>query len=223
MEDKDILLKLAQLGAMERYINLTTRELGELLGTSQQSASLYLQNLEKVGSIKRVRRNKGTSVTITKEGMEVLQNLYGMLRSIFETSRVVDVKGNVSRGLGEGAYYLSQRQYIDQIRELFGFEPFNGTLNIRLSPKDSPILDLLKKGPGIIVEGFVSGGRTFGTCICYPCTIGGKKGVIMVPNRTVHTSTLEIVSDVKFRDELGLIDDDQVDIRITYPAYKDEG
>ncbi|MGA1793547.1 MAG: DUF120 domain-containing protein [Thermoplasmatota archaeon] len=221
MENRDILLKLAQLGAMERYINLTTRELGDLLGTSQQSASLYLQNLEKEGLVRRVRRNKGTSVTITKDGMEVLQNLYGMLRSVFETSRVVDVRGSVSRGLGEGAYYLSQKQYIDQIRELFGFEPFNGTLNITLNPKDSPILDLLKKGPGIIVEGFVSGGRTFGTCICYPCSIGGKNGVIMVPNRTVHTSTLEIVSDVKFRDVLGLKDGDQVDVSVTYPAYRD--
>jgi len=222
MESSDILLKLAQLGALERYVNLTTRELGELLGTSQQSASLYLQNLEKEGLIKRVRRNRGTSVTITNEGLEALKNLYGMLRSILETSRVVDVKGSVSRGLGEGAYYLSQRQYIDQIRDLFGFEPFNGTLNIKLNPKDSPILDLLKQGPGIIVEGFVSGGRSFGTCICYPCSIGGKNGVIMVPNRTVHTSTIEIVSDVKFRDELGLSDGDQVDIRITYPAYRDE-
>ena len=206
-------------GALERYINLTTRELGEILGTSQQSASLYIQKLERDGLVHRVRRNKGSSVTITKEGIELLQGLYGMLKALFETSREIDVRGTVSRGLGEGAYYLSQKQYISQIKELFGFEPFGGTLNILMHPRDAPILELLKKGPGIILEGFMSGGRTFGTCICYPCSLEGRKGLVMIPKRTVHTSTLEIVSDMKFRDELHLEDGDQVEVIITYPAY----
>ncbi|MBN1390841.1 MAG: DUF120 domain-containing protein [Candidatus Thermoplasmatota archaeon] len=220
MNSVDVLLKLAQLGAIERYINLTTRELGELLGTSQQSASLYLQRLEKEGCIHRVRRNSGTSITITKEGLETIQGLHGLLRSIFETSRTIMVKGNVSRGLGEGAYYMSQKQYVQQIKGHFGFEPFGGTLNIVISPRDAPVLELLKKGPGIIVDGFNTQGRTFGTCLCYPCTVNGEKGVIMVPRRSVHVSTIEVVSEVKFRDRLRLGDGDQVEVMITYPAYE---
>ncbi|MGA1866236.1 MAG: DUF120 domain-containing protein [Thermoplasmatota archaeon] len=222
MESVDVLLKLAQLGALERYINLTTRELGTLLGTSQQSASLYLQKLEKEGAIRRVRRNRGTSVTITHEGMEVLQGLYGLLRSIFEVSRVIEVRGSISAGLGEGAYYLSQIQYVRQIRERLGFEPFRGTLNISVAPRDAPVLELLKKGPGIVIEGFNTGGRTFGPCICYPCTVNGERGAIMLPNRSVHVSTLEIVSDVKIRDRLGLSDGDQVEVKITYPVIEKE-
>lgn len=222
MDNKEVIIKLAQMGALERYINLTTRELGSILGTSQQSASLYLQKLEEQGYINRIRRNKGTSVTITKEGMDLLMGLYSQLRSLFETSREIEVKGSISVGLGEGAYYLSQQQYIDQIREKFGFEPFRGTLNIQLSSKDAPILELLKKGPGVIVKGFTSGGRSFGTCMCYPCKVNESGGVIMVPNRTVHIATIEVVSEVKIRDVLKLTDGDEVIVSITYPAYEDD-
>jgi riboflavin kinase len=220
LDTKEVLIKIAQLGALERYVGLTTRELGDILGTSQQSASLYLQKLEEEGHIKRVRRNRGTSVTITREGMDLLMGLYSQLKSIFETSRKILVKGQISVGLGEGAYYLSQEQYVRQIREKFGFNPFKGTLNIKLHPRYSPLMELLKKGPGIIIEGFSSGGRSFGTCICYPCRVNGSGGVIMVPNRTVHTDIIEIISEVKIRDHLGLNDDDEVDISITYPAYE---
>ena len=222
MDNREVLIKIAQLGALERYVNLTTRELGTILGTSQQSASLYLQKLEADGYIKRVRRNRGTSITITREGMDLLMGLFSQLRSIFETSREVNIKGYITVGLGEGAYYLSQSQYIHQIKEKFGFEPFEGTLNIALRPKDSPILELLKKGPGIIVEGFTSGGRSFGTCMCYPCMVNGSGGVIMVPKRTVHTDTIEIISEVKIRDHLNLKDGDEVGVTITYPAYEGE-
>jgi riboflavin kinase len=222
LDQKEVLIKIAQMGALERYINLTTRELGTILGTSQQSASLYLQKLEADGYIKRIRRNRGTSVTITREGMDLLMGIFNQLRSIFETSREIKIKGHITVGLGEGAYYLSQKQYIDQIREKFGFEPFQGTLNIGLRPKDTPILELLRKGPGIIVEGFTSGGRSFGTCICYPCIVNGSGGVIMVPKRTVHTDIIEMISQVKIRDHLGLNDGDEVDVTITYPAYEDE-
>jgi riboflavin kinase len=220
LDVKEVLIELAHMGALEKYINLTTRDLGKVLGTSQQSASLYPQKLEDDGLIKRVRRNRGTSVTITKEGMDLLMGLYGQLRSLFETSREIEVKGNVVVGLGEGAYYLSQQSYIDQIKEKFGFVPFKGTLNIQLGPKDAPILELLKKGPGVMINGFTSGGRSFGTCICYPCSVNGSGGVIMVPNRTVHVGTIEVVSEVKIRDHLGLKNGDEVRISITYPAYE---
>lgn len=222
MDNREVLIELAHMGAMEKYINITTRKLGEVLGTSQQSASIYLQRLEDSGLVNRVRRNRGTSVTITKDGMELLMGLYNQLRSLFEVSRNIEVKGNISIGLGEGAYYLSQGRYLEQIKEKFGFEPFRGTLNIELTTKDAPILELLRKGPGIVIEGFRSGGRSFGTCLCYPCEVNGSGGVVMVPDRTVHVSTIEVISEVKVRDHLCLKDGDEVTVSITYPAHENE-
>ena len=223
MDDRLVLLELSHLGALERFVNITTMHFGELLGISQQSASIYLNRLESGNLIERVRKKDGSSIRITKDGMDLLLGLYGQLKSVFETSRRIDVKGHISRGLGEGAYYLSQGQYKKQLIEHFDMDPFEGTLNIELSKRDSPVLDLLRKGTGVKISGFRSQGRSFGSCICYPCTVNGKDGVIMIPNRTLHVGTLEIVSNVKLRDELDLQDGDDVIVSITFPvAGKDD-
>ncbi|MEA3558536.1 MAG: DUF120 domain-containing protein [Candidatus Thermoplasmatota archaeon] len=222
MDDRLVLLELSHLGALERFVNITTIDMGELLGVSQQSASIYLNHLESGNLIERVRKKDGSSIRITKEGMDLLLGLYGQLRSVFDSPRRIDVKGHLSRGLGEGAYYLSQYQYKEQLIEYFNIDPFEGTLNVELSKRNSPVLDLLRKGAGVKISGFQSQGRSFGSCICYPCTVNGKGGVIMIPNRTLHMETLEVVSNVKLRDELNLRDGDDVIVSITFPVARKE-
>jgi riboflavin kinase len=218
MDDEILLLKLARLGALERYITLPTRKMGEILGCSQQSASLYLTRMEERGYIDRTRKKAGSSFRITKEGMDILTGILHDIRLIFEEPREIRVAGIINPGLGEGAYYLSQEEYILQLKSLFSIEPYPGTLNIALSKTDSPLVDLLRRGPGIEIKGFRSGERTFGSCLCYPCNVNGEKGVIMVPNRTLHVNTLEIISKHRLRDRLSLKDGDTVELVLTYPA-----
>ncbi len=220
MDERILLLKLARMGAMEHYITITTSSLGEEIGTSQQSASIYLKKLSSKGLVERSLKRAGTSLRITNDGVELLMGMYNELGSLFGTGREIEAVGKISCGLGEGAYYLSQQGYIDQIKEQFHIDPFPGTLNILLSRPYVPLLDLLRKGPGIKVEGFRSGERTFGACLCYPCSVNEIKSVVMVPNRTLHNDTIEVVSDVKLRDELMLEDGDRVTVSITYPARK---
>ena len=217
MDKEKVLLRLSQLGAMERFVSITTKDLGERLSISQQSASLYLRELEEEGLIERTRRRTGSSIRITKIGVDALLSLYKELHSLLGEAREIEAAGTVTAGLGEGAYYLSQEQYRRQIKELFGFSPFAGTLNIGLAPAEAPLLDLLRRGPGIDVKGFEKGGRTFGSCLCYPCTVNGVEAVIVVPNRTVHTNMLEIISKRKLRDELGLKEGDEVQLKVKYP------
>jgi riboflavin kinase len=212
-----LLLRLAKKGAMEHFINLTTKDLGEELGMSQQSASLYLMKLEEDQLIERIQKRSGSRIRITKEGIDILVTLYNELKPFFEPGRNIEVTGKLSRGLGEGAYYLSQEGYIQQIQKKFSLDPYPGTLNITLSENDSPLIELLRKGPGIVIEGFRSGERTFGSCLCYRCKVNGEDGVIMVPNRTLHQNTVEIVSPEKLREKLHLKDDDSVSLEIEYP------
>lgn len=218
MDDRMLLLKLARLGAMERYVTLTTSKMGELLNTSQQSASIYLRRLEQRGLIDRTQKKTGSSIRITNEGMDSLLGLFQEVKGLFQEKREICVNGTINTGLGEGAYYLSQSGYIQQLEQLFSLKPFPGTLNVLLSQNDSPLVDLLRRGPGIEVKGFRSGERSFGSCLCYPCSVNGVGGLIMVPNRTLHVSTLEIVSDLKLRKELSLRDGDMVELKITYPS-----
>jgi riboflavin kinase len=217
MDRETVLIRIAQLGGMERFVSLTTGGLGEMLGISQQSASLNLQRLEKEGLLERTRRGRAHGVRLTRTGMDLLAARFSELSALLGKSREIEVRGTISAGLGEGAYYLSQESYKEQLDENFGFIPFEGTLNVVLSLLDAPLLDLLRRGPGIEVKGFVRDGRTFGSCLCYPCTVNGVKAAIMVPNRTVHKNTLEIVSERRLRDELSLKDGDEVKLVVRYP------
>ena len=45
----------------------------------------------------------------------------------------VTLEGTVFTGLGEGAYYISKEAYRKQFTEKLGFEPYPGTLNLKLS------------------------------------------------------------------------------------------
>ncbi len=218
MDKGMLLLRLAKKGAMEHFITLTTQGLGEELGMSQQSASLYLMDLEKEQYIERSQKRTGSRIRITKEGVDILMTLYREMKPLFESGRRIEVKGTISAGLGEGAYYLSQEGYIDQLKERFNLIPFPGTLNIHLSENDSPMMELLRRGPGIEIEGFRSGERTFGSCLCYPCKVNGEDGVIMVPNRTLHQNTVEIISEKRMRDVLNLEDGENVHLEIEYPS-----
>jgi len=91
-------------------------------------------------------------------------------------------------------------------------------LNIVLGPVDVPVIDLLRKGPGIPIHDFVADGRTFGRCLCYRCSVNGRPGAVMLPIRTIHKNTMEIISGSRLRDELGLKDGDPVELVIDYPG-----
>ncbi len=212
-----ILLRIAGMGGIERYISLRTKDLGEELGISQQSASIYLRDLENDGSIERIRKKSGGKVRITTSGIDLLRGLHEELNGLFHNRRTLHIKGRIEEGLGEGAYYLSQEGYIEQITERFGFKPYPGTLNISLDGEFSPTIDLLRRGPGIEIREFSSAGRTFGSCICYPCTVEDREAVIMVPDRTIHKNTLEIIAKDRLRDQLEEI----VNIELEFPAYSE--
>lgn len=218
IDRKNILLKLAKLGAMERYVDITTGELGDMLGMSQQSASLHLTRLEEQSLVKRIRRKSGAKIRITPAGIDLLDELNKELSALFDEGRWIKAKGVISTGLGEGAYYLSQEGYRGQLKGKFKIDPYPGTLNIILSSDHRPLLGLLRKGPGTTINGFSNQGRTFGTCICYRCRVEDLEGIVMVPDRSIHENTLEVVSDVNIRNELGLEDGSPVEMYVEYPS-----
>jgi riboflavin kinase len=215
---RNMLFILAQRGALERCLDVTTGDLAAWIGTSQQTASIYLSRLASEGYLERTMKRRGSRIRITEKGLTELLQLHQALVRIFGMDREIVLRGKTESGLGEGAYYLGQPGYVDQVRELLGFTPFPGTLNILLSPQDSPILDLLRKGPGIPIAEFVAGGRTFGRCLCYRCTVNGHPSAVMIPIRTIHKNTMEIISGTKLRDALPLKDGDTVELRIDYPG-----
>jgi riboflavin kinase len=122
--------------------------------------------------------------------------------------RPVMVRGKVASGLGEGQRYISMEGYRSQLRQRLGFDPFPGTLNLRLN---APLL--LPEEEAILIRGFISDGRSYGSCKCYPCRVGGLKCAIVRPDRSAYPHTLiEIIAPVSLRESMDLQDGDEVEV-----------
>ena len=182
---------LALHGAANQFISISTRQFGKELKISQQMASNRLVKLAEMELIKRRRGgSRGQDILITKEGCGVLRKEYGDYQRIFDAIQEIQIQGKVSSGLGEGQYYLAQAEYKQQIQEKLGFKPFEGTLNVSVTPEEYSKLDLLPSSAIIQIGGFEAQGRTFGKADCIPVLIGKIKCAIIIPKRSHHTDVL---------------------------------
>ena len=214
-----ILLKLAEMGAHRRTAKISTEYLAGKLGASQQTASRYLIELDKNGWIKRTITPEGCLLKITDTGIKELKKLYSNLRFLMEAAYPpsITLEGVVFTGLGEGAYYISKERYTKQFIEKLGFEPYPGTLNLKLTTDyDVKTRSELEAYPAIEIEGFRNEDRTFGSVKCYPVTIENRvKGALILALRSHYdTSVIEIIAPVFLRKHLNLKDGHKVKVEV---------
>jgi riboflavin kinase len=214
--DIEYLKKLALIGAINKIIKVSSSEFQKHTGASSKTAARKLKQLEEDGLIERKIVPGGQLIKMTEKGIEVLKNEYVDYSRIFSPELdVLELEGNVLKGLGEGQYYVNIPGYRKQFEEKLHFVPFPGTLNVQLSESSSPLRNLLRETPAIRVEGFNDGERTFGGGNCYPVVIGGIEAAVVVPERTHYPSNLiEIIAPVKLRDALKLNDGDRVVVKL---------
>lgn len=213
------LLKLAEMGAHRRTAKISTEYLAGKLSTSQQTASRYLIELEKKGWINRTITPEGCLIRITAAGAKELQKLYSNLRFLMESAYPpsLTLEGTLFTGLGEGAYYISKEQYRKQFIEKLGFDPYPGTLNLKLTTDyDIKARSELEAYPAVEVAGFQNEDRTFGHVKCYPAIIGNKvKGALISALRSHYdASVLEVIAPVCLRKNLKLKDGHKVKVEI---------
>jgi riboflavin kinase len=214
-----MLLKLAEMGAYRRIAKISTEFLADKLGFSQQTASRYLIELERKGWIKRNITPEGSLIKIDEPGVRELLKLYSNLKVVIETSYPpsVTLEGVVFTGLGEGAYYISKENYRKQLTGKLGFEPYPGTLNLKLSSDyDIKTRMELDAYPAVEVEGFKNSDRSFGLVKCYPAIIGNKvKGALVTATRSHYdVSVLELIAPVCLRKQLNLKDGVKVKVEV---------
>jgi riboflavin kinase len=213
------LLKLAEMGAHRRTAKISTEYLASKIGASQQTASRYLIELDKKAWIKRTMTPEGCLIRITDAGNKELKALYSALRLLLEATYPpsVTLEGTVFTGLGEGAYYISKEHYKKQFIEKLGFDPYPGTLNLKLTTDyDIKTHDELEGYPAIEVGGFKSEDRTFGSVKCYPVIIENKeKGALISALRSHYdASVLELIAPVPLRRQLRLKDGHKVKVEV---------
>src|SRR5659263_138521 len=137
------LKKLALLGAHQKTLELSSIEFAAHIDSSQQTAARKLKALEEEKLIKRKILPYGQLISITKYGIDLLQKEFNDYNGIFSGIESINIlSGNIITGLGEGQYYISLDGYRTQFIEKLGFDPYPGTLNVRL---DTNSIEIRKK------------------------------------------------------------------------------
>jgi riboflavin kinase len=216
------LFHLCQNIGNQKNIQLNSSEFGELLGVSQQTASRRIQNLEELGWIERKIEGKSQVIRITREGADIMLNLYKDMKKILNNILII---GKVIEGMNEGGYYVAIKGYYTQFNDKLGFNPYKGTLNLKLSKINKTLLkENLNNRLPIIINGFKdeNSNRTYGNVRCYDCVIyridhreDKIKAAILDIERTHHEENIvEILAKPYLRERLHLKDGDRIIIEL---------
>ncbi|RZN65115.1 MAG: DUF120 domain-containing protein [Candidatus Methanoliparum thermophilum] len=217
MVDKEALKRLALMGR-DRWFKISSAKLAKEMNTSIQTAARKLKELVDLKLIDRNIVKNGQYVKINNRGFDILRKEYLDYINIFESlNDPIVIKGEVFTGLGEGQYYLSQEGYKKQIKEILGFDPYPGTLNLKIYGDEILKRKELNGVDGIIIKPFKSEERSFGGGICYKATIKKDgdlvEGAIIRPERTHHPEDLlELIASINLRKRLNLKDGDIVEV-----------
>ncbi|MGI0155982.1 MAG: DUF120 domain-containing protein [Thermoplasmata archaeon] len=212
-----VLKFLALAGADETPVVVTSRELGDRIGVSQQAADRYLVALEGRGFVTRTLAQRRQRLLLTPAAMGVLRAEYQVYHRIFEGPAALTISGRVAPGLGEGRYYLSQPGYVVQFTERLGYAPYPGTLNVRVDGPALRKVGVVGGWTGLRIDGFQASGRTFGGATCFPARMNGHPCHLIHPDRTHYQDVVEFVAADCLRDTLSLKDDDRVQVDIEEP------
>lgn len=213
-EDIAVLKEIANLGALHSLVEVSTSQLAQILGSSQQTASRRVLELEQSGYLRREIGVRRQLMRLTEEGVNVLAREYAAYQALFEKKSKLRIHGRVASGLGEGRYYLGRAGYLNQFRDKLGFTPYAGTLNLEIEGPETNKLRLLKTSPAIRIDGFEAENRTFGAVDAWRARLGALDVAVILPQRTHHVRTLEVVAAQYLRDELMLQDGDGLDVEV---------
>lgn len=220
-----ILSELLLCGAKNNFVELTTGEIAKKIKRSQQLASKELLDLEFFGYIKRNKKSKKYTIKVTEKGYQKVYDLFLFLKTAIESFKhIIDFEGHIITGMGEGAYYMSLKGYKQQFKEKLGYEPYPGTLNIKLNSSSyvEAKTEMLKY-PSITIEGFSDQSRTFGWVKCYPAYINDSVNInssILILERTHYDdSIIEIIAPFSIKEQFSLKNGDFIKLKVNtnYP------
>ena len=118
--------------------------------------------------------------------------------------------GIVTKGLGEGAFFMSMEHYRNEIKKKLGFDAYPGTLNVKIDKQAS-----FNRPNKIKIEGYKEKNKKFGGAACYRARLNGIEGAVIVPDLTRHDKKIiEFIAPVCLKSELSLKDGDEIDIEM---------
>tara|TARA_Y100000310_G_scaffold342435_1_gene445691 strand:+ start:4025 stop:4414 length:390 start_codon:yes stop_codon:yes gene_type:complete len=121
-------------------------------------------------------------------------------------------EGTVTAGLGKGAVFMSIDYYKGKIKEKLGFDPYTGTLNLKIEKGRISLLNDLEP---IRIEGIKKDNKDFGGASCYKVKINDVNAAIIIPDLTEHEEDMiEIIAPINLKSKLNIKDNDRVKIEL---------
>jgi riboflavin kinase, archaea type len=208
-------------GAQHNFIEVTTTDLGKDIKRSQQAASRHLLDLETAGYIERLKKGQKFRIKITGRGYSEVESLFSVLKAAVESAApfTIDFEGTVVSGMGEGAYYMSLDGYRKQFKEKLGYEPYPGTLNVKLV--DQIFMNArreIDRCNSIFIDGFSDSTRTYGWVKCYIANVNNgainNAAVLILERSHYDESMLEVIAPVSLKDSAGIQNGDKINIKV---------
>ncbi|MBI4813658.1 MAG: CTP-dependent riboflavin kinase [Methanobacterium sp.] len=123
----------------------------------------------------------------------------------------MEIIGEIISGTHKGSYFMSLEVYKEEFRKKLKFEPFPGTLNLKISPENAAHISSMQDKMGAI-----KGTDNYGDVKFLPAKLNGiVDGAILFPVKTEHSpEILEFVAKENLRITLKLKDGDQATLKI---------
>ena len=123
----------------------------------------------------------------------------------------IEVAGRVFTGQGEGRKYVELEWVKQQVKEKLGFNPYPGTLNLRLDEENVKRRVLLEKAAELRLcqlEGYCTG-------LLFKASLDGSACGVVIPQvEDYPENVLEVVAPVNLKQKLRLRNGDLVTVTV---------
>ena len=126
----------------------------------------------------------------------------------------MELKGEVTTGLGKGKYYMSKKVYQEAFNKKIGFKPFPGTLNLKVDEKTRKKFE--EKGKTLKIREVYEAEERLSNVDITPCKIGDIKCGLLKLEFTDHPENIaEVIAPIELREKFNLQDGDKITMNHT--------
>ena len=123
------------------------------------------------------------------------------------------IEGKVFSGMNVAEEYLKMNQYQRKIKDITGFKPFPGTLNLRSSKEE--VKNTLNQVDSVRISSFSSEGEEYSGIDVYPARVQGHDAAVLRMDVTDYgPEVVEIAAKHKLRETLDIQDGDKIKVDV---------
>jgi len=211
-----LLFELARQGCARAPTAIDKALVASNLEISAWTLNRWLREAVEAGYLMAVAARRGKRYVLSERALRELGSLLSDLDQAVRGVTRLTLTGRLFRGLGEGSFYVSLAEYREWFKRCLGFDPYPGTLNLRLDPDSVVKRKLLESCDSFRVPPMSRGDRDYCGARLFRAVINDAvEGGVVIPEKTVYgPDVLEVIAGVCLRTVLGLKDGDVVKVEV---------